>query len=57
MPMDQAGKVIEHFQVRLPLDGGRLLRVGLEVIDGRDAVQHVEPQGRLVAQHKPYLRQ
>ena len=50
MLMDEARKVIEHFQVRLPLDGGRLFRVGLEVIDARNAMQHVEPQGRLVAQ-------
>ena len=39
------------------MDGGRLLRIGLEVIDARDAMQHVEPQGRLVAQEQPDLRQ
>ena len=55
--MDEAGEVVDDLDVGRPLDGGRFLRVRLEIVDAADAVQHVETQLRLVAQPAADLRQ
>src|SRR5487761_255130 len=39
-----APQVIDHLQVRLPTGLGGFFGVGLEIIDGADAVQKIEPQ-------------
>ena len=55
--MREARQVIDDFHVRLEAGLGGLLRVGLEVIDAADAVEHVEPQPRIVAQEAADFQQ
>jgi hypothetical protein len=48
--MRDARHVVHDLDVGPPIVLGRFLLVGLEVVDARNAVEHVEPQIRLVAQ-------
>ena len=52
-----AEQVINDFRVRLPLRLGRLLFVGVQIVDARDAIQIVERERRLVAQIAANLEQ
>jgi nitric oxide synthase oxygenase domain/subunit len=48
--MSHAVEVINDLGVRLPFTFGRLLFVGVEVVDARDATQIIEGERRFVSQ-------
>ena len=48
--MGEAGKVVDHLQVRLEAGLGGFFRVRLEIIHARDAVEELEFQPRLIAE-------
>ena len=50
MAMREALQMIDNLEVRLEPGFGRLLGIGLEVIDAADATQQLEAELRLVAQ-------
>src|SRR5438093_12480452 len=50
MSMGEAGKVVDHLQVRLEAGLGSFLRVGLEIVHAADAVEKLEAQPLIVSE-------
>src|SRR5437899_11176448 len=48
--MCEAGKVVDHLQVRLETGLGSFLQVGLEIVHAADAVEKLEAQPRVVSE-------
>src|SRR5207248_2446782 len=50
MPMGEAGKMVDHFHVRLETGLGSFLRIRLEIVHAADAVEKLEAEARIVSQ-------